>query len=325
MDNRTFAYAVQFARSIYSVIPILPNGTKQPACAWKRYQAGRADLALLREWFDRPRPFGIGLIHGAISGNSEVLDFDHEAIGVEFYMRARLDVPAIAGAPWVQTPRPGYQLFYRLADRPPGNLRIAEHPNPDWTEGAVGIPRWKTVIETRGEGGYTVTIGSPAGCHPTGRCYRLVFGSFRTVPVLTVEQRDTLHTIAASYDQRPPGEERDHRNLDYDHDDHAGELRPGDDFARSVDWSVILERHGWTLSHRCNGTRYWTRPGKSLREGHSASTNYGGLDLLYVFSSSASPFEPERVYSKFAAFALLEHGGDFKAAAKELAGWRYGR
>jgi hypothetical protein len=35
-----------------------------------------------------------------------------------------------------------------------------------------------------------------------------------------------------------------------------------------------------------------------------------------VFSSNAHPFAPERAYSKFTAFALLNAGGDFiKAAA----------
>jgi hypothetical protein len=42
-----------------------------------------------------------------------------------------------------------------------------------------------------------------------------------------------------------------------------------------------------------------------------------------VFSTS-TPFEELRGYSKFSAFALLEHGGDYGAAAKALAGMGYG-
>jgi hypothetical protein len=38
-----------------------------------------------------------------------------------------------------------------------------------------------------------------------------------------------------------------------------------------------------------------------------------------VFSSNAWPFEPQTAYSKFAAYALLEHHGDFRAAARLLA------
>ena len=49
-----------------------------------------------------------------------------------------------------------------------------------------------------------------------------------------------------------------------------------------------------------------------------------GRDLLYVFSSNAAPFEPEKGYSKFAVYALLNHGGDFTAAARALAAEGYG-
>ncbi|MCH7863738.1 MAG: hypothetical protein IIC56_00815 [Proteobacteria bacterium] len=47
-------------------------------------------------------------------------------------------------------------------------------------------------------------------------------------------------------------------------------------------------------------------------------------DLLYIFSSNAAPFKQEHAYSKFTALALLRHGGDFAAAASELAKTGYG-
>jgi hypothetical protein len=91
--------------------------------------------------------------------------------------------------------------------------------------------------------------------------------------------------------------------------------RPGDDFDRRAQWSEILEPHGW----KCQGTRgdgreHWTKPGK-LR-GTSATITPDG-HLLYVFTT-ATEFDPERAYSKFGAFAVLNHGGDFKLAAKAL-------
>ena len=74
----------------------------------------------------------------------------------------------------------------------------------------------------------------------------------------------------------------------------------------------MFERHG---------TTYWRRPGKSF--GISATTNHGGSDLLYVFSASTA-FTPERGYSRFGAYAVLVHGGDFTAAARALAKDGYG-
>lgn len=92
--------------------------------------------------------------------------------------------------------------------------------------------------------------------------------------------------------------------------------RPGDLFNARASWSELLAPHGWRLAHSCGDAAYWTRPGK--RSGISASTNYDGRDILWVFTSSAPPFEPGRGYSKFHAFAALEHHGDFRAAAREL-------
>src|SRR5438128_2319959 len=49
-----------------------------------------------------------------------------------------------------------------------------------------------------------------------------------------------------------------------------------------------------------------------------ASTNYEGHDLLYCWSTSTL-FESERGYGKFAAYAVLNHAGDFIKAAAALA------
>ncbi len=49
----------------------------------------------------------------------------------------------------------------------------------------------------------------------------------------------------------------------------------------------------------------------------SATTNHDGHDLLYVFSTSTA-FESEKGYTKFSAYALLNHQGDFSAAARAL-------
>ena len=46
---------------------------------------------------------------------------------------------------------------------------------------------------------------------------------------------------------------------------------------------------------------------------------------MYNFSSNADPFEADQHYTKFAAYALLKHGGDYSAAAKALAELGYGK
>ena len=89
--------------------------------------------------------------------------------------------------------------------------------------------------------------------------------------------------------------------------------KPGDDFNNKGDWQEILK--GWRKVFTANGVTYWRRPGKDT--GISATTGRNDADNLFVFTSSTT-FEQEKPYSKFAAFAHLEHGDDFSAAAKDL-------
>jgi putative DNA primase/helicase len=98
---------------------------------------------------------------------------------------------------------------------------------------------------------------------------------------------------------------------------------PGDDFNVRAKWEDILAKHGWTYAGEYGEETRWCRPGKDF--GISATTNHQGSDLLHVFTSSAPPFEPGSTYSKFSAYTLLNHGGDFKEAARDLREQGYGK
>src|SRR5262249_30657841 len=151
------------------------------------------------------------------------------------------------------------------------------------------------------------------------------------LPVITAAERDVLIATARSFDLASV--RRTQHPVCNPNATIAG-LRPGDDFdQRGPTWCEILERHGWERAHSRGEVVYWRRPGKET-PGISATTGYckgqGGIELLAVFSSNAHPFEgpngtkPCTCYSKFAAHALLNHQGDFKAAAAELRHRGYG-
>ncbi|MBV8611344.1 MAG: hypothetical protein JO034_28360, partial [Singulisphaera sp.] len=96
-----------------------------------------------------------------------------------------------------------------------------------------------------------------------------------------------------------------------------------DDFAGRAKWAEILT--GWTICEtRADGEIRWTRPGKRVEDGHSATTGHEGRDVFHVFSNEARPFAPNESYSKFQAYALLNHGGDESKAAAELYKAGYG-
>lgn len=106
-------------------------------------------------------------------------------------------------------------------------------------------------------------------------------------------------------------------------------LRPGDDFNNRAHWADILTPHGWTYMYHRGPAAYWRRPGKDSGE-HSASTGREGVgpdDRLYVFSD-ATEFIPNQAYNKFAAYALLNHGGTgathFASATRDLRAQGFG-
>jgi hypothetical protein len=97
--------------------------------------------------------------------------------------------------------------------------------------------------------------------------------------------------------------------------------RPGDAFNQRASWDDILRQFGWQARRGAGERTYWRRPGKD-DHGWSATTGHckseTGGDLLYVFSSNAHPFEMNRAYSKFSAYAILAHQGNWQAASRDL-------
>lgn len=94
-------------------------------------------------------------------------------------------------------------------------------------------------------------------------------------------------------------------------------LKPGEDYDARGDFFGLLKSHGWKP---LQGGKYWTRPGKNA--GISASWgHYPGM--FWVFTSSTE-LEQGRSYTPWQVYAVLEHGGDFKAAARQLSAEGYG-
>jgi hypothetical protein len=130
-----------------------------------------------------------------------------------------------------------------------------------------------------------------------------------------------MHTIARSFDERAADLNKDRHHHQRDDRDQPPDVgrRPGDILNERASWESILSPHGWVRIGISGGTTLWRRPGK--QHGVSATTGHAGADLLYVFSSNASPFEPGNSYDKFAALTALEYHGDFAAAARDLREW----
>lgn len=313
-EPRALQAALAYHRAGYSILPIKADGSKSPDLpTWKLYATRCATESVVRSWYPPALLRGIGIIGGAVSGNLEMIDFDlHvEANFPAWREMVEAEVPGLADRlPIVQTPRepPGYHVYLRCDEGVSGNTILART-----SEG-------KTAIETRGEGGYVLAPGCPGECHPTGREYRHIAGPpVSQTPIITTEERAVLLRCARMLDRAPADTPEDSSSAYQD-----GELKPGADFNhRGTPFPDLLDRHNWTVF----GPGLLTRPGKS--KGASATYDHcvsraHGWPLLKVFTSNAHPFEENKCYSRFAAYALLEHGGDFGKAAAELRRSGYG-
>ena len=269
-----------------SVVPPRTDGTKAPLGSWRTFQERLPYLQELDDWYRTDQNPGIGVVCGAVSGNLECLDFDRHSTYNEFIERARETglselVDRIEAGYLERTPK-GRHWFWRCSEIS-GNTKLANNEDRE------------VLIETRGEGGYVIVAPSSGSIHPSGEPYELLSGSIDTIPAITPDERGLLFDLARSFDC--VARRADLRPLE-------SESRPGDQYNVETAWSDLLVPAGWREMGGRDGVTSWQRPGKTI--GISATTNYGGADLLHVFTSSTD-FEPDTSYSKFAVYTLLHH------------------
>lgn len=324
VDRReVYRAAVEAHRHGINVLPIPGDGSKRPLIKWEVYQRERVTLSDLERWFLFTHRYpGLAFVTGAISRGLELLDFDDEVVYQAWRAQMRRQKMAhlaerIAQG-YLEASPSGLHLLYRCR-RVEGNQKLAGR--------LIGATGRKTLIETRGEGGLVVVAPSGDGVHPSGKPYRLLQGGTATIQMITASERQSLLDAARALDELPPQEFRDggvrQRERSYRRLDGIKGLRPGDLYNRYASWEEVLVPHGWRLLYMQGDEGYWT---KNVHV--HATTNYRGSNLLYVFSTT-TPFDPERGYSKFAAYTLLNYGRldehAFAAAARDLVAQGYGR
>lgn len=318
--------ALRLTSAGLSIIPITAGGSKNPYFeklptawneslqeyrpTWKPFQTCIASPEEVREFYSFCMPGinpGIGIICGQVSGGLEVIDVDDYETASAYYDLILDGNPDLTKRlVMVKSPRPGLHVYYRCNECG-RNRKLAEAPDPK-----KGGLEPKGLIEVKAEGGICLAPGSPPNCHRTGRPYQYLQHHLTKVPRITISERQFLEACARKLNRWYKPVPKRHWPATRPTTRHSA--RPGDDFNIHATWDEILKPKGWRLVNTNGPVGYWCRPGK--QDGHSATTNYQGSNLLYVFSSNAAPFESETAYTKFAALALLRFGGNYKAAAR---------
>jgi hypothetical protein len=97
---------------------------------------------------------------------------------------------------------------------------------------------------------------------------------------------------------------------------------PAERYNATMSWADVLMPHGWTLRDGGNPDgdgAIWLHPAHTSKCSATISN-----DSLYVYSTSTpfdvTEYKRPKGYSKFHAYAVLNHRGDMKAAARALKG-----
>lgn len=321
------------------VLPVRPDGTKAPDVrSWTQYKVTRSTPEDHDRWFGDGSRTGIGVVTGAVSGNIELIEFEGLAVkeGVldevtELANDSGLgDLWQTVTTGWAdRSPSGGVHYKVVVKGRPAaGNTKLArrlarpDEYTPEERQRVAEKPGTKIVrvlIETRGEGGFVVIAPSHGPTHPSGEPYTRLSGGPTTMAVVDPDQLDAIYTLCQAFDAMPMSEpaKTAPRPAQPRPD---GSLRPGDDFEARAAWEDVLHGVFRPVSTRGSETYWGWADGVG---GVKATTGRDEHDRLFVFATG-SDFTPEVPYSKFGAYALLEHNGDHKAAARHLALQGYG-
>jgi Bifunctional DNA primase/polymerase, N-terminal/AAA domain len=292
--------AACYASIGWRVAPVSPGLKKPPFNEWQN--VATTDLQTISSWWNGPyQGHGVCIVTGRQSG-VWVLDVDVangkqgatslrqllEAHGVE-----RLPATYVA-----HTPSGGLHYFFRYPEDREIFNSASKKLGPD--------------LDVRGEGGQV-------NAYPTsrdGKSYRWADGRapWELDCDLIPEAPEWLVDLVAEGAPTPSAAEID-RVL----------LRDVPDYVTAYNekhtWVELLAGSGWTLDRTDGqGVSYWVRPGKDARLGISATTNYNGSDLLYVFTTSIPWLESDRAYDKYGFVTRRDHNGDFTKAAEIIGG-----
>lgn len=192
------------------VIPIKSDGSKAPpkGLGWKRYQYERPSREQVEEWFGPYQAFAV--ICGEVSGGLLMLEMEGRFFEEGLWQRFRDEVCSripedrwreIAG--YVElSPSGGPHIFVRCPGHEYGNVKLAKaiRPNPE-----TGELEPQDVMETRGEGGYSVAAGSVG--HKSGRAWTIAKGgSIADVATVTPDELEAILAAARMLDEVPAPE-----------------------------------------------------------------------------------------------------------------------
>lgn len=286
----------------FSVTPASQD--KSPIGLWKQKQQERIqpdETFLIAE--------RIGIIAGKVSGGLEVIDFDLKFDLTSTLFEDYKDIvskqdPNLLSKMVVQKSRSGgYHFFYRCSVIE-GNQKLATRIATESEIAANPKEKVKSIIETRGEGGFIMTAPS-AG-------YEWFYKDLTQISMITPEERAILISSARFFNE--VFVEQKHKK------EYVASHTVFDEWNQRGDIEAILEEEGWTYKGMCRGNRMYLRPGSE----HKWSAGYHPDTHLFRVFTTNSDFENDKTYNPSQVLAFLKFNKDYSATAKWLETNGYG-
>lgn len=304
-DDDPLGWARAYAQAGHRVIPIRPGSKHPPILDW--VNLATTDAPTITRWWGpggRYQGHGIGIATG--TNGRFVLDIDeHGDIAGSVSLTELCDtygpLPYTAEA---RTGSGGRHLWLQAPDGITITNGMARHLGPG--------------LDIRGVGGQVVVCPS---IHPAsglryswapGQC--LLDHPVADAPgwLIAILTREPVELRAAT--PLPP--------IRLGNTNSDRRERAGDWFNNNTTWQMLLETDGWTRGpDGPGGEQRWRRPplpGEGPHHGISATVGQAGGDGLHVFTKSAPHLAPDENYTRWGYYAATRHGGDHKAAAREI-------
>lgn len=303
----------------YGISTIAVGEKKLPIGKWKESQF---NIVPPNGNFDKA--VGIGIVAGVVSGNLFVIDFDTKNdLPTENSWEAfkkllsREQKEVVKKCLVESTPSGGKHLIYRVDGIIGGNEKFAMRK---CTEQELTInPKVKAlcIIESRSTGGY-------AQVAPTDG-YKILNGSFGTLPTLTQAEHDGLVNVVKSMDETNMWDVAPKEEKKLAQQPKKFGVSVFDDYNLRGDVPELLIDNDWKfIEHQGQNLRY-RRPGTT--DSRTSADWHTEKRLLYVFTSSTE-FEINKGYNAVQVYTLLTCGAlnkdAYREAAKELRKLGYG-
>lgn len=249
----------------------------------------------------------IGIACGMVSGGFYGLDFDkHQGQDLEpifsDFIENEYIIHLISENKLcvVKTPSGGYHFYFRF------NKEIKGGVYSKWEDNT-------TMIEIRGNGQYLCTYPSEG--------YKFIAGTeITSINYIDEQEYNNLITIVESFNRHIIEQNKDTSKRvwsgKWNNDTIEGNFNNHD--GEEIAKNILLES-GWKVAaiRRSDGVELWTRPGKNIEDGISAT--WGAMPkMFYVFTANASPFKERTAYNPFQIYTELKFNGDWKAAKDSL-------